>query len=526
MNRRHQGSRRSRMNFVFLSALFIALFSEFLIFPPAHSQTFQKPPLLPGYYDPIFKIGSMWMTFSEHWVVNGVDNYRYTTPDNAISMAIEWIKCTRSTCQAYYDKIFQNINSKYMTMGSSFKKVGPTELSLIAIKDNRPLVVYIYKLLNSIIINSYNVDLSKVVERKLENLDFETRFEDITSFADRQRYEDARSAGNVAMGLWGQSIHRHARRLLKKGRKTKGVDVLNRLVATSPSNYEAHIDLMNNTGDPAAARRSAETVLANAEDPDLAAKAAAYLGRTRTQLDAFPFLERGETGLQVILVPLPPVDASLLPEAAAVYQRITDIPVKIRRLREAWRFGAPDRPFVIFRGRNIDFGGESKKKFVTKLKTSVKDNKFGEYLADRLIEQMNRSSGQYAADRHLLKFLNLISEYRSADIRTMYVGITAANIYSGTAKYVFNIHAGTASGSGSIFSYSMMLAKTLKARPSRRRLTERIAKELVPASLKSLRIPRSADPSDPYSYSSGVARLDEKTLTLSPPLKAALKKFR
>jgi hypothetical protein len=73
----------------------------------------------------------------------------------------------------------------------------------------------------------------------------------------------------------------------------------------------------------------------------------------------------------------------------------------------------------------------------------------------------------------------------------------------------------------------MMLAKTLgEPFQSRRRLTERVAKELVPASFKALRIPRPTDPTDPYSYSDGVERLAQKTLTLSSPTKQALDRLR
>jgi hypothetical protein len=61
---------------------------------------------------------------------------------------------------------------------------------------------------------------------------------------------------------------------------------------------------------------------------------------------------------------------------------------------------------------------------------------------------------------------------------------------------------------------------------SRPRLVERMAKELVPASLKQLQIPRSTDPTCPYSYSSGLDRLDQKTLTLSDGVKQALEKLK
>ena len=73
----------------------------------------------------------------------------------------------------------------------------------------------------------------------------------------------------------------------------------------------------------------------------------------------------------------------------------------------------------------------------------------------------------------------------------------------------------------------MMLGKTLRENhESRRRLVERIAKELVPVSLMQLGIPQSADPTCPHSYASGVERLDEKTLTLSDEVEEALEKIR
>ena len=82
-------------------------------------------------------------------------------------------------------------------------------------------------------------------------------------------------------------------------------------------------------------------------------------------------------------------------------------------------------------------------------------------------------------------------------------------------------------GPVSILSYHMMLAKTLNAEyESRKRLTERMAKELVPATLNALKIPRPTDPTDPFSYSGGVDRLDQKALILSKPTEDALAKFR
>ena len=109
----------------------------------------------------------------------------------------------------------------------------------------------------------------------------------------------------------------------------------------------------------------------------------------------------------------------------------------------------------------------------------------------------------------------------------MFVGISGQDIYSGDANFLFS---GTAVAEGnlvSLLSYArMQKAATGEPFESRKRVVQRLAKELVPAALKQLQIARPADPSDPYSYSDGVQRLDEKTLTLSTGTREALDKFR
>ena len=108
----------------------------------------------------------------------------------------------------------------------------------------------------------------------------------------------------------------------------------------------------------------------------------------------------------------------------------------------------------------------------------------------------------------------------------MYVGITEIDIFSGDANFIFSYHGAWKRSQASILSYAWMLAKSNKEYQSRKRLVGRIAKELVPASLKSLGIPRSIDPSCPYSYAGGVRRLDEKTFGLSEQVIEAIKKYK
>jgi predicted Zn-dependent protease len=177
---------------------------------------------------------------------------------------------------------------------------------------------------------------------------------------------------------------------------------------------------------------------------------------------------------------------------------------------------------------NVDFKGWNKQKYVDELlKAAESEDALTIYFVGELIKKIKNEPGQYSVDPYLGWFLKALEKHRSNDNRTMYVGITEINIYSGDNNYIFSLYGEQKESRASILSYYMMTAKNLSEEyESRSRLTERIAKELVPASLKSLKIPRSADPTCPYSYSSGVQRLDQKTLILSDPIKKELERIR
>ena len=179
-------------------------------------------------------------------------------------------------------------------------------------------------------------------------------------------------------------------------------------------------------------------------------------------------------------------------------------------------------------GKDIDFKEWKKDRYVEELIKAIEsEDALSKYYVRDLVNKVDEKPGQYFVNPYLDWFSRTIEKYRSDDARTMYVGITEINIYSGDNNYVFSMHTAREKSQASILSYNMMLAETLgEEYKSRQRLKERIAKELVPASLKSLGIPRSTDPTCPYSYSSGVSRLDQKTLSLSDSVKTALEKLK
>jgi predicted Zn-dependent protease len=370
-----------------------------------------------------------------------------------------------------------------------------------------------------------------------EVLDPDKRFETIRALANKHRYQGAKTLGNIAMGAWGPEVHEYARHLLREGDTRQGLVVLRDLLATSSFNYQAHVDLIENTSDPAAIIASAEIVIKNAESRKLIDRAAKALERSPAALESIPYLERNETGLQVILIPISPCNPWLLEEAARTYQQITEIPVKVRRLKELWWFAAPDRVYrqrniqsvlIRLRGETIDFAGWNRERYASELMKAIEsEDALSRYRVKELVASMNEFSGQFRVGPVLNWLSARLEDIRSDDNRTMYVGITEANIYSGDSNYIFSRGILKGSSPVSVLSYSVMLAETLQeAYESRPRLIERIAKEMVPASLKQLGISRPLDPSDPYSYANGVTRLDQKTLVLSNPTKDALKTFR
>ena len=496
----------------------------------AASADVQLPPFLPGYYAPAFDIEGRPLLPVDRASEGGVKRFAYGTVDKSTALVLEKIECDRSSCTPIFRNILGFLNERISGSGGKFHTVSEQEIYGGLHTAERSQFVFVYVLPASVLVWNF-------VTTNVEALDPDTRFQTIRTLANKHRYQVAQTLGNIAMGAWGPAVHEHARQLLRDGHTREGLAALRNLLATSSFNYEAHIDLIEHTGDPAAARTSAEIVFKNAESRKLIDRAAKVLQKSSANFESIPFLENNLTGLQVVLIPLSPCNPWLLEEAARTFEQIAEIPVKVRRLKELWWFAAPNRVYrqrniqralISQRGESIDFADWTRERYASELlKATASEDALSRYQAEELVGRMNVFTGQYRVGPVLNWLSAKLEQYRSDDNRTMYVGITEANIYSGDNNYIFSSGILNGDSPVSVLSYSMMLAETLSEEyESRKRLIERIAKELVPASLKQLRIPRPLDPSDPYSYADGVARLDQKTLVLSESTKDALKTFR
>lgn len=509
----------------FLIALLIMLF-----FAQAKAADPETPSFLPQYFAPAFTIDGQSFKMINHAEKEGVEQFLYFTDDKSLTLLVENIRCDRPRATAIFKNIIMNLNDRIKSKAGKFIEINTNDVCAKVREDGKEKTIFVYVVPTAVQLWTY-------VEKSGENRKMEAQFKIIKRFVNRQRYSEAKGE-NVAMGLWGDAIYEYAQELLNKKNKKEAVEVLQQIIATSPYNFNAQIDFIENTSDLKAAVNSAKVVLKNSENPELIAKAEKFLEKKTTTFDSIPFLDQYEMGLQVILIPLLPCDVSLLEDVSETYQKMTSIPVKIRRIKESWKWGSPDRVayervaqkmLVDLKGEDVSFSGWDKEKYIESLwKAAETKDALVQYYTDKLISKIKEGEGQYYIDTYLNRFLTILEKYRSFDKNTMYVGITGANIYSGDNNYLFSLYAEKGNKfRGSILSYYMMQASNLSEdHESRKRLVERVAKELVPASLKALNIPRSTDPTCPYSYSSGVSRLDEKTLVLSEEVKNAIENLK
>jgi predicted Zn-dependent protease len=516
-----------------LMVLMITL-APFMVFGETAADRIQLPSFLPEYFLPAFRVKQDQLKMVERMDKNGAERYFFELKEESagkyIGLMVENIKCDRQQCEQGFYNLRNFLNDELKKKNGDIIELTRSEIRADIHPGGGVEVIHLgFKMPTSIQVWTYHT-----VTRTVKDIEDQLGF--LKALINRQRYDEARLAGNIAMGVWGPQIYDHARQLLKDGKKKEGLSVLADLLTTSPNNFEAHVTFMENTDDAAAATRSARIVFENAENASLVDRAAKYLGIRVEGYDSIPRLEKGEKGLQVILIPLQPCNVRLLKEAAAVYEKITGVPTKMRRLDVDWQFKDPDRIFrqpviqeqMVARKGKIDFTGWTKTRYIEELrKIAGSESPLERYYIKDLIKTIEDEPGQFRVDPYLGRFAAELEKYRSGDRRTMYVGVTEVDIYSGDSNYIFSSGLVSPNSQGTILSYYMMLtAPGWDRYEPRKRLTERLAKELVPASLKALNIPRSTDPRCPYSYSASLDRLDEKTLSLSDEVKAALDKLK
>lgn len=172
--------------------------------------------------------------------------------------------------------------------------------------------------------------------------DYKNYIADITLVARKHQYDVAFKYGNVVMGRWGGPVHEFSKLLAGKN-DPRATDVYKQLLQTSPSNYEAQIEFTSITENENEAKQSALIVERDAEDENLLNTAAKILNKDIPTISSYPVLNVKDKGLKVILIPLEPCNPWLLDQISKTYEKITSIPVVIRKLPVNWTAPEPSR---------------------------------------------------------------------------------------------------------------------------------------------------------------------------------------
>jgi len=498
---------------------------------PAESSERKATDFPPEYYAPAFVVAGKGLWPSRRVEVEGPERVSYHARDGSIALALERRACEPAACRAAFDALVGEINTQATASGGKFRVATDAEAGADWRQGIADQFQFVYRLPRSAQFWTLRIGL-------INRLDGDAYFGGVRGILNRQRTEDAMAEGNDAVAAWAPTIHDRARRLLAAGQKDEALAVLAKLIAAAPASYAARLDFATNTGDAAAARANALAVLEDAEDPEQLATAARIAGVPRPALEGLPALAPGATGLQLVLVPLPPCDVQIVAEAARVYETITGIPAKIYRPPGPWSWDAPDRvpgqrniQDMIRKPRgeaSIDFAGWTRERYRDELVRSYeKSDALSRFTSRVTAEGFMTGPGQYTADPYLDRLAQLLAPFRSQGARTMYVGVTEANISFDNFNFVFSAGREIPGGQLAILSYAMMTSRLLgEPMPSRKRLTERLGKQMVPASLAQLDVPRPDDPTDPHFQAVSVADVDRKGLLLSPPTREAIERLR
>ncbi len=444
-------------------------------------------------------------------------------------ITLKYREATPNTIQAVFQGMGENIDKSIKQVGGNIVTINEF-FAVILINDTQwnHSVNLLYGTPEGVYFWKYKVP-------NTFKTDYENYIASITQVARKHQYDIALKYGNVVMGRWGGPVYEFARLLAgKNDPRTK--EVYRQLLQTSPSNYDAQIEYASITSKKVEAGQSARIVERDAEEENLLNAAAKILNKDIPAISSYPFLNVKDKGLKVILIPLDPCNPWLIDEISKTYERITSIPVVIRRLPVDWTAPEPTRsvyrPYLEKIVSNI---WKTKSNFsdwpLSKLKEEImkKAEEEGPQAVtsiNQIFKKMDEAGYQWDADPIMSWLSQAIVPYYSKDPNTMVVGITELDIFSGETNFVFSVFGGRQGSPVSILSYARMRAKLTGENQSRKRLTARAAKELVPASLKKLNIPRSMDPACPYSYSGGLQRLEEKTLNLSEPVKKEIEKIK
>ncbi len=487
------------------------------------------PEFLPPYFESYLTFNGAKALGTDHHQKNGGDVYVYSTPDQRTSIRIDKYSCEVNVCSTLLDSSLRAVYPQVAASGE-YDLISPTEVHARWSAGESEVRRYAFVMPGELL-------LWTVAQTGPVANDVMQSYQDgLVDAANRARFELSEARGELPFGRMGDASRAYAESLLEHGEHQEAVRVLKEVITTTPQDYRAQIEYARNTEDAIASHASAKIVLENAESPELIAAAQRILALDEKVQPSPPPVSKDEGGLQMILIPLQPCDLQLVKDASAVYSQITGLPVQTRSFPGDWDWGSFDRIpnqrtiqqiIVQNEGTNIDFSTWTLFQYEEELKKlGTKADPITRYRVKGILEVAG-GQGQYSLASRLNTFYSALSQFKSSDPHTVYIGVTSVNVALGDANFNFWAYVGQPGHKVGLLSYYTMTAsQSGQLNESRTRLSQRIAKELVGVSLNILGVPAPSDPRDPASSANSVQRIDEKGLTLSQPTADALAKIR
>ena len=415
------------MNHIQLGLRFVVLSYGF-----ATSANAAIPSYLPAFYEDPLKIDGRLLQLDSESEQDGVKHAYFISADHRIGLAISQLTCTSPRCDEFFAERLNVQNNRLTLHGGEFRFLSNVEFIASWTVDSKSNLVFFARVPGGVVVWSR-------ITAATENLSDVQWTKRVRTVVNRHRVEEAIRLGNVQGGRWASEAHDYALELLFRGEIDEALHVLKQVITWAPNNFEAHLDLAENTKDTGTAHTSALTVWENTESASLSARAARVLGRSDPNLDSITVLDHPVRGLEVVLIPLPPCDIRLLEETANLYTSNFHVPVRIARLPVDWIWYEPDRvhrhndvqtTILQKTGQNVDFSGWTKDRYATELATIfADDNARSRYEVQSFLNDFHDGPGQYRVDPYVDRLIDFLAPFRSADRRTMFVGVTAADIF-------------------------------------------------------------------------------------------------
>ena len=493
------------------------------------------PAFLPAWFGAAFTVDGLPMVPVSQQEKDGIRRVVLESADNTVRVTIDHRDCNPGVCEQVLRNGLQYLNTGASRRRGQLLWANDTELRASwTIGDGRE-ENFMFRLPGAI-------TAWIVVRHKAEPADTTPSARRLLDLVNRWRADTLLGQPeDTALAGWMDALWAHARGLHARGENAAALAVLRRLVTAAggaPVDPALRLDLAEWETDAAAAQRQARLVLEQAEDTVLAERAARLSGIMLPSMEDLPVLtaQAPAKGPELVLVAMPPVDVRLLRDAARAYEQATGITVRLVRLAAPFEPGKAERflgqlqveqDIAKRRRKTVDFTGWDRERYAAELRAvTAHEDAQTRFMYERAAELLPDRPLQYRSGPLLARFQEAIGGLRARDHRVMYVGVTGAGLFRDDALFLLgDIQQGT--DAAGIVSYNAMQARTMEeTHQSRPRLVDRLAKQLVVASLIQLDLPRPSDPADPYAEGSSLRQLDSKTLTLSEPTRAAIEALR